>query len=356
MTVFKKLVASWATALAIPALAAPASVPVAGGAPTSETAAGSASAGAGSILYVKGGKLWVAGPDGRATRRVPHSGSFLSASQADNGTIVAQRGIYFHRLSRRGKPLNKPITTAFRTNPILPAFNGPFRPEVSPDGTKIAYTYSFVASHYDPDCACHRTSPSMNTSFTYSNRFVDRPERVFGNARFHSNASWIDDRTVLATTEHLFDYGGNVMDSVAVDTLGGGPDSYRNWFSNCVAGCEDIQTLQMYRLDEGEMTRQKDKLVFVSGALNGPADGSSMQIHPMAGMPPAIPATFCEISGANGRFTSPTWSPDGKSLAWADAKGIWVGRIGDTSGQTCQLTKTLVIPGGSSPDWGPAKP
>jgi hypothetical protein len=297
--------------IAAVALAALAGVPVAGGAPASETAAGSASAGAGSIVYLKGGKLGVAGPDGRAKWRVPHRGSFLSASQADNGTIVAQRGIYFHRLSRRGKALSKPITTAFRTSPLLPAFNGPFRPEVSPDGKKIAYTYSFVASHYDPACACYRTSPSMNTAFTYATRFVEWPDKVFGSARFHSNG---------------------------------------------VAGCDDIQTLQMYRLDEGEMTRQRDKLVFVSGALNGSADGSRMQIHPMAGMPPAIPATFCEIGGANGRFASPTWSPDGKSLAWADAKGIWVGRVGDISGQTCQLTRRLVVPGGSSPDWGPAKP
>ena len=76
----------------------------------------------------------------------------------------------------------------------------------------------------------------------------------------------------------------------------------------------------------------------------------------MKGAPPAIPATLCQITGANGKFTSPTWSPDGKSLAWADAKGIWVARVGDTSGRTCRLTKTLVVPGGSSPDWGPAKP
>src|SRR5688500_7323164 len=80
---------------------------------------------AGSILYVKGGKLWVASPNGRVKRRVPHAGRFHNPSQADSGIVVAQRGINLYRMNRRGRLLNRPITTAFRTNPLLPAFNGP---------------------------------------------------------------------------------------------------------------------------------------------------------------------------------------------------------------------------------------
>jgi hypothetical protein len=310
----------------------------------------------GSIVYAKSGKLWVASPDGRIKRRVPHSGSYENPSQSDAGTIVAQRGIYLHRMSRRGRRLNKPITTAFRTNRILPAFQGPLWPEVSPDGTKIAYTYSFTAAHYDPVCNCSRVSPSLNTAYTWANRFTDNPERVFGLARFHSRASWIDNRQVVATTQHLFDYAGNVMESVGIDPLGGGTDSYRNWFSECVSGCDSVLALQMYRLDEGEMTRQRDKLVFVSGPLGGMADGSRLLIYRMTGAPPAYPTGPCHVTGPNGRFTSPSWSPDGKSLAWADARGIWVGEVRDISGAACQLTRRLVIPGGAQPDWGPARP
>ena len=310
----------------------------------------------GSILYAKGGKLWITSPDGVRKRRVAHAGSFDNPSQADSGTIVAQRGINLYRMNRRGRLLNKPITTAFRTNPILPAFQGPFWPEVSPDGTRIAYTYSFTAAHFDFGCMCTLVSPSLNTSYTWANRFVDDPAKTFGLARFYARASWIDNRRVLGTTEHLFNYAGNVLDSVAIDPLGGGEDSYGAWFSNCVAGCDSLSTLEMYRLAEGEMTRQRDKLVFVSGPLHGSADGSRMQIHRMSGMPPAIPPTFCEIGGPNGRFTSPTWSPDGRSLAWADGRGVWVGRVGDASGSTCQLTRRLLVPGGTQPDWGPAGP
>jgi hypothetical protein len=344
---------TWVAAFLVVCLAAVIGAGAAVSAPGDQV---SATAGSGSIVYEKGGKLWVASPDGRVKKRVPHTGRFDWPSQADNGTIVAQRGINFHRLSRNGRELNKPITTAYRTNPILTAYQGPFAPQVSPDGTKIAYTYSFTASYFDYECNCNRVAPSMNTSYTYANRFVEWPDRVFGLMRFHSNASWVDNRTTLATTEHLYDFSGKVMDSVAVDSLGGGADSYRNWFSECVEGCDSVQTLRMYRVDEGEMTRQRDKVVFTAGNLDGPASGTRMFIYRLSGAPPKVPGTPCHVTGANGKFTSPTWSPDGKSLAWADKKGIWVGRVGDVSGQTCQLTRKLLIPGGASPDWGPAKP
>ena len=341
------------------ALFAVVAVAVAAGTATTPSGAAAELAAQGSILYLKGGKLWVASPDGRVKRRIRHKGRFESASQSDGGTIVALRGVDLHRLDRTGRSLNKPFTTAFRTSRVLPAYNGPFSPEISPDGKKVAYTYSFVASYFDQTCMCNRTSPSMNTSYTWSNRFTDAPERVFGLVRFHANASWIDNRSTLSATQFLYDYAGNVMDALVVDKLGGGPDSYANWFSGCMAGCDSVQTLELYRYDEAEMTRQKDKVVVISGKLDGLADGSRMQIHRMAGPPPAIPPTFCQISATSGKLSSPTWSPNGRSLAWADARGVWVGEVGNTFGPTgpaCELTKRLVIPGGSKPDWGPAQP
>ena len=51
----------------------------------------------------------------------------------------------------------------------------------------------------------------------------------------------------------------------------------------------------------------------------------------------------------------PSWSPDGRRVAWATAQGIWVGTIG--AADSCDgWSMQLVIPGGLEPDWGPADP
>src|SRR4051812_45960556 len=70
----------------------------------------------------------------------------------------------------------------------------------------------------------------------------------------------------------------------------------------------------------------------------------------------SVRADFCRITGATGKFTSPTWSPDGKSLAWADRRGIWKGTLGSPAGASCEITRKLVIKHGTAPDWGPARP
>jgi hypothetical protein len=313
-----------------------------------------AGASASSILYRKGGRLWVASPSGAGKHAIKNTRGLSNPSQDDRGRIVAQKGIKLYRLSRGGRQLNKPITTAFRTNPVVPSFKGPFFPEVSPNGKLIAYTYSFTEAHYDPGCQCVSYAPSLNTAYTYSNRFVEDPDANFGHMRFYSRASWIGNQSVVGTTPNLYDYGGNVLDTVAVDPLGGGADSYNPWFTECT-DCSSIQTLQKYPLDEAEITRKRNRAVVVAGDLNATQAGSMLFVYALPAPPTAIPPRFCRITGPNGSFTSPSWSPDGGSLAWADRSGIWVGKLGSLDGTDCEVTRKLVVRGGSAPDWGPAR-
>jgi len=173
--------------------------------------------------------------------------------------------------------------------------------------------------------------------------------------RFYSRGSWIGNRSFVAATPNLYDYAGNVLNTLAVDPLGGGADSYDSWFTECT-DCSSVLTLQKYPLEEPEVSRARDKMVVVAGDLNATQAGSMLFVYPLPSPPTAIPPRFCRITGPNGSFTSPSWSPDGRSLAWADRSGIWVGRLGDHSGDECQVTRKLVISGGSAPDWGPARP
>ncbi len=312
-----------------------------------------AEAATGSILYRKSGKLWVSGPDGKRARAIPRSQALDNPSQDDKGTIVAQRGFKLHRINRGGRALNKPFTPAFSTHPAAPAFKGPLWPQVSPDGKTIAYTYSFTASRFDPACNCYLTTPSLNNAFTSSHR-ASTSASSLGVSDMYSKASWIDSASVMMTTETLYDWGGNVLTTVAIDRLGGGKNSYQPWFAECT-GCESIETLQLYPLDDGEMTRRRDRLVFVSGQLGNRQTGSQLLLYELGpGMPPAVPQRFCRYTGASGSFSSPSWSPDGRQLAWADAKGIWLADVADLSGDVCDIRKRLAIPRASSPDWGPA--
>ena len=85
---------------------------------------------AGSILYLKSGKLGVASPDGRVKRRIRHRGRFESASQSDGGTIVALRGVDLHRLDRAGRP---PEQAVHDRVPHEPAPAGIQRPVLAGD-------------------------------------------------------------------------------------------------------------------------------------------------------------------------------------------------------------------------------
>jgi hypothetical protein len=75
--------------------------------------------------------------------------------------------------------------------------------------------------------------------------------------------------------------------------------------------------------------------------------------------PSTRPGVCYRYSGpAGGRYSQPTFAPDGGRVAWAESDGVHVAAV-PAFGGGCSLegatpTPPLVIPGGSEPDWGPA--
>lgn len=95
----------------------------------------------------------MASPDGRSGYEVTTGGGWQSPSQADDGTIVAQQGTSFVHLDRSDHVLGTLDgiggSTAFNP-PGTVAFYGPFDPKVSPDGTRIAYWFTYYEDTIDP--------------------------------------------------------------------------------------------------------------------------------------------------------------------------------------------------------------
>ena len=94
-----------------------------------------------SIVYVKGNAIWASSPDGKRQVQLAADRRFASPSQADDGTIVALGDDnHLYRFTRGGKPIGKPVLTWLGLNGGS-GFAGPYRPRVSPDGTKVAFTF-----------------------------------------------------------------------------------------------------------------------------------------------------------------------------------------------------------------------
>ena len=155
-------------------------------------AAGSARAS--SIVYVKGNSIWRITPDGAHPTRLTRDGrKFASPSQADNGTIVALGADnHLYRFTHTGKPLGRPVATWLGLGGGQ-GFSGPYRPRVSPDGSKVAYTVLHVQG-LDP--VSGNSEIEGITSYSYANRYT--PPGALGLVKGWDNPAWIDNGHTMA--------------------------------------------------------------------------------------------------------------------------------------------------------------
>jgi hypothetical protein len=107
-------------------------------------------------------------------------------------------------------------------------------------------------------------------------------------------------------------------------------------------------------LNDGELTRARDKIAVVRGPSTTASSAPTMvRVYAVASLAQR-PTERCDLRPApSTRIESPTWSPDGGSLAWGERSGIWVSPIAAGTG-ACGEAPRLLIAGGSEPDWGPA--
>lgn len=297
-----------------------------------------------SIAYVKDGDVWLSTADGSRQYRVTATGGYSDVSQADDGTMIALAGVRLHRLSRTGEVLADFDTPVSDTRPPGggKAFHGPFDPAISPDGSKVAYTYYYVANSQNPSCfppTCFTASIEGGTGYSFADRQTAWDVAGLGRHSGWLHPAWIDDDDVMLSepTHKAFNH------DVITDTLGDGVVPVKDWFS-------DLGTT---RLGGGDITRQRTALAFVGG------DGDSqLRVMAMQGPEPAKPAVCFFYGPPAGAYDSPTFSPSGRALAFADADGVKVADLPDFSGgcttEGASPTPRLLVAGASEPDWGPA--
>src|SRR4051794_19689718 len=208
-------------------------------------------AAADSISYVKDGDVWLSTPDGARQHRVSTTGGYTYASQADDGTIIALNARRLHRLSPSGQLLADFATpVSFDSGPNSSTFYGPFDPAVSPDGTKVAYTYYWQYYTYDPTCnggwGCTRQRLEGGTAYSYANRLTGWDETGLGRQSGWRWPSWIGNTQTLIS-EPTVTFGNE--DAIA-DTIGDGTSTITRWFSD--TGARGLR--------DGEMTTQRTKL------------------------------------------------------------------------------------------------
>src|SRR5829696_6034219 len=94
-----------------------------------------------SIAYIKAGNVFLATTDGAREYQVTFDGGYSTVSQADSGRMVALHGDHIRHLERDGRVIADIATPVSTTTDPTMQFKGPFDPAISPDGTRVAYSY-----------------------------------------------------------------------------------------------------------------------------------------------------------------------------------------------------------------------
>jgi WD40-like Beta Propeller Repeat len=294
------------------------------------TLATAAPAAADSIVFTKDHNVWLANPDGTGLHQVTKDGSdtrpYRSPSEADDGTIVAAHGSDIVRLRHNGQVLSRfdPPPATDSTGATVDGV--PQDIAVSPDGTRIAFVYHNASCPPGAPCGARQV-------LLYSHADRATPVTEFGQHTNRRNPSWVDGSRVM--------FFGGAGAHVNLDSPGGGNDDAQHWFDDHA----------MEDLDDGELSRQGDRLAVIRSY----GSNTHLAIFSVSQVGGAAPEGAC-ATGTEPSLASPSWSPDGRALAFAHSQGIEVLPLPSVVPGECPGAGSgrVVIPGGAEPDWSPA--
>src|SRR3954470_6239689 len=299
------------------------------------------SAHASSLVYVKDYNVWLANPDGTGSRQVTTGGfkelPYESPSQADDGTILAGRGLSFVKLDRQGHQIGPLLRSILVGKPASALAVGPFDPKLSPDGHKLVYWIGTWSTWFDYGTSTTWTDPQDAVIWQDTDSGAQR-----GFTMFYEQPSWLQD-----SRHALLSQPGNRL---TAQIVGSAIAASHNDVTHVFTDNDSKPAGEYYSQDVGdpELTPAGDKLV----ALRGP-NAQTIRFYDLRSGRPVVSA--CGLGEpVGGSAADPTWAPDGSAVAWAEGDGIWTTPVGALDSTDCSWDEPhRIITGAIQPDWGP---
>jgi hypothetical protein len=274
------------------------------------------------------GNIWITDPGGARKIKVTSDGGtaagteYRNPTQTNDGRILTTRERFFFLLRQDGTnataPWQAPTGGSY--------YKSPLNAQIAPSGGTVVWSYIHNIDVF--------ATPFQRVSFQTPDGGTPGPCTI------NCHDGYTDPRWIPGTP-----YAGMIntaRDVIAVQQAGSSqPVAWGRTNDSSFAGFDVSRT--------GNRT-----LIISTPTGSGTNKQGVVELFQGSGAPPAGGTLVC--SGPLGNENSqPRWSPDGTKFTYADSQGVWVATAPVRAANgSCIINKTLIAPGGESPDFGPA--